>query len=277
MFVDSGIELMGTFYGDACFVMLVLFFSCIVPPVVAVTCIHCNGNIASCTGSDDCPLNSGVLDNAKALIAGADSLVVVAKLLPFKILRVLPRTVLDAMKAMVKTPSGTFDFSTASLQEVFDVVVHGYVSPSEATVHVQGKLLASSDAKEINKLTSMLSVIRDYEKKGDTGRFSGGALLYLWALSARCLGEGESVALKLAEEGTSGGGVKMVRPTTNAATFLYVIFVSLPRFVPPYLRMIRIVREKYVKCYVLFLKCVHKIFIFIFCQQHLSLYRKFST
>ena len=73
-------------------------------PVGAV-CVHCLGNVPGCGGSDSCPLMTGVTDNAAALAASASTLVVVAKLLPNKILRVLPRSVLDTIKSMVNKPT----------------------------------------------------------------------------------------------------------------------------------------------------------------------------
>ena len=97
-------------------------------PVGAVDCVHCHGNVPGCTGSTTCPLMTGVRDNAAALAATATSLVVVSKLLPTKILRALPRTVLDTIKAMVQATPGAFDFSGKEVAEVFDAVVHGSVS-----------------------------------------------------------------------------------------------------------------------------------------------------
>ena len=66
-------------------------------PGVGSVCVHCHGNVPGCTGTASCPLMTGVKDNAAALVATTGSLVIVSKLLPMRVLRALPRAVLDTI------------------------------------------------------------------------------------------------------------------------------------------------------------------------------------
>ena len=61
-------------------------------------------------GPDACPLVAGAVENAAALVAATGVVLSVANLLPLKIIRALPRAVLDAIKAQVQRPQGVFDF-----------------------------------------------------------------------------------------------------------------------------------------------------------------------
>jgi hypothetical protein len=111
-------------------------------PVGAVTCLHCNGNIPGCTGTDHCPLVEGVAENVMALTAGAATVMTVAKILPVKVLRVLPRSVLDTIKALYNAPTGTYDFTGKEVGDVFEAAMHGHVSVAEAQVWRQRKMLS---------------------------------------------------------------------------------------------------------------------------------------
>ena len=72
-------------------VCLILTFS---TPVGAVTCPTCVDTIAGCTGSADCPLLKGPIENAAALAPGAAGKVLdVSKVLPTDMLCTFTRPV----------------------------------------------------------------------------------------------------------------------------------------------------------------------------------------
>ena len=102
---------------------------------------------------DVCPLVQGTVDNAAALVAATGVVISVANLLPVKILRMLPRSVLDAIKAQVQRPTAVFDFHQKSTKDVFQAAVSGHVSVEEALVWLQGKLLSASKSDEVNKIS----------------------------------------------------------------------------------------------------------------------------
>ena len=64
----------------------------------APVCPHCRGSIAGCAGGDECPLVKGVAANAAAMAASSLTRVPnLAKLLPFDILSVFTRSVVEAV------------------------------------------------------------------------------------------------------------------------------------------------------------------------------------
>ena len=197
---------------------------CIGLNIANAVCEQCGGYVPGCAGpGDQCILLSGVTDNASALLGTATTAVVVSKLLPNRLIRLLPRAVLDSIKSMVKSPAGTFDCSGKSMEEVFDAALHGHVSTDEALIWCQKEMMrtATKDAALINKIKSTMDTIKHLDVGGGSGSTaSDGALLYVWALTDRCARDGDTVVLKSFDEGvpksSNPGALKLVRPSTMA-------------------------------------------------------------
>ena len=110
------------------FVMFLLVLMQGINLVDCVRCLHCKDNIMPDHAPADCPLVVVVAANVAAVAAATGTAVSVSKLLPIKIMRLFPKTVLDAIKALHNKPSGTFDYSGKSISEVFDAAMHGHTS-----------------------------------------------------------------------------------------------------------------------------------------------------
>ena len=95
----------------------------VIPAEAAIRCGHCKDNVLPSHAPDVCPLVGGAIENAAALVAATGVVISVSNLLPLKVIRALPRTALDAIKAQVQRPQGVFDFHGKSIKEVFQAAV----------------------------------------------------------------------------------------------------------------------------------------------------------
>ena len=84
-----------------------------------VRCLHCKDNVTPAHDPGNCPLVVLVAANVAAITTATGAVVSVAKLLPVKIVRLFPKTVLDAIKALHNRPTGTFDYEGKTINEVF--------------------------------------------------------------------------------------------------------------------------------------------------------------
>ena len=101
------IRAVDSWWPSLAFVSFWAVFSWLVIPAEAVArCGHCQDNVLPSHAPDACPLVEGAIENAAALVAATGVMLSVSNLLPLKIIRVLPRTVLDAIKAQVQRPQG---------------------------------------------------------------------------------------------------------------------------------------------------------------------------
>ena len=91
----------------------------VIPAEAVIRCGHCKDNVLPSHPPDACPLVGGTIENAAALVAATGVMISVSNLLPLKIIRALPRTALDAIKAQVQRPQGVFDFHGKSTKDVF--------------------------------------------------------------------------------------------------------------------------------------------------------------
>ena len=123
-----------------------------IPPSQAVNCVTCKDNISPAHNTAACPLSAGVVANVAALGAASTALVAISQLLPVKFVRVLPRAVLDSLKGLVNRPSGAFDYTGKSINEVFEAAVHGHTTVDEAQVWLHTSLLAAASNIEVTKI-----------------------------------------------------------------------------------------------------------------------------
>jgi hypothetical protein len=200
-------------------VLLVSF----VASVAAVPRCHvCKDNVLPEHDSTACPLRDTVTANASAMAAVGTALVVVSDLLPTRVVRALPRTALDALKALVHMPKGAFDFTGKTIRDVFDAAIHGHVAVEEALVWLHDKLLRASKAEDINKVSKTIDAVKAISAtRFAHARSMQGAHLYIWALTDKCIKEGEVALLPSAAEGDSTSAsalsAKLVRPLSFAA------------------------------------------------------------
>lgn len=196
--------------------VLLVLFVVFVSAVDAVVCLHCNGNIPGCTGTAHCPLMAGVTENVAALAAGAAAVVTVAKILPVKVQRVLPRTVLDTIKALYNAPTGAFDFTGKDVGDVFEAATHGHVSVDEAMVWLQRKMLSESASANVTKIAKTMDTLKELAKSGsaDAAKGMDGALMYVWALTDKCIQYGATGVVRPGVEPAPKAAIRLVRPST---------------------------------------------------------------
>ena len=126
------------------------------------------------------------------------------------------------MAAISAAPrASSFDPSGKTLAAVFQAVCHGYISPDEANIDLQLRMLSATEDADITKIGKTMETINTLKKSGPRTSGSGteGALLYVYARTEKCMSETEAtVALKMAEEdGENAKGqysAKLGRPTS---------------------------------------------------------------
>ena len=186
-------------------------------------CTLCYGSSSGCpnTDIDHCPITVGTAANAKALAGSVVGTLVVANLLPIKIVRSFPRRVLDSLSAMAAAPiSNVFDCSGKTVKEIFNAVVNGYATPEDAVIELQKNLLAAAD-EDVTKISKTMDTITGLKRNGArrTNGTREGALLYLWAMTAKCIGEADVVLIfgeseEDEKDEKSRYTAKLIRPTS---------------------------------------------------------------
>ena len=190
------------------------------PPFAEAVCVHCHGNVDGCTGSASCPLMTGIKNNTAALVAAGVAVLTVSKVLPTRIVRALPRSVLDAIRARYNTPSAAFDFTGKDEAEVFEAALHGHVSCDEATIWLQKQLMSATTGPTIQKIAKTMDTVKQIAgSRGEVSQSLEGAHLYIWALTERCAKDTDSISLQAVEPDgkdalRANPQVKVVRPGT---------------------------------------------------------------
>jgi hypothetical protein len=161
-----------------CFSLLLLFL--LAHPCASVVCATCAGN--ACDGSDPstCPWSAQVQTNAACLLAG--TAICLTSLLPMKVLRLFPRSVLEAISALSVRTLVVFDPVGKTITEILDAVKRGRITKDEAITHVAGMgslLTNAADPAEFRRIEFALKAL-DACKKSLTDSSSSveGALLF---------------------------------------------------------------------------------------------------
>lgn len=173
-----------------------------VPTTVMAVCTHCFGNVEGCSGdSAKCPLVTTTAKNVAALAATTAGILSVAVLLPSKVVRAFPRTVLDTLVAIASAPKpGTsFDFTGKTTKQIFDAVMHGHTTANEALMELNRLMLDAADEADVTKIGKTMDTIKTLDKtksiaSGHQGS-SDGILLYIWAMTEKCISDMASVVL----------------------------------------------------------------------------------
>ena len=177
--------------GDAIVMFWLVVLMCI-NVSEGVQCLTCKDNISPEHDTDACPLTTTVATNVAALTAVAGTMMSVAKLLPIKVVRLFPRAILDALKAITQRPVGTFDYNGKTVQQVFQAAVHGHTSTDEALMWMQDQLLNAPNGTEVTRISKSMDLVKTMgAERFATTQNVQGAHQYLWALTDRCVHEPE--------------------------------------------------------------------------------------
>ena len=186
----------------------------------AVRCTSCNDNVGAAHDTADCPMITNVVENVAALVAGATTIVSVSQLLPTKILRALPRAVLDAIKSLCSRPVNTpFSYDGATVKEIFQAVMSGRASPDEASIHLHMRIMDAS-ATEVNKIGKTMEIIKTLgPSRYEAACQMQGAHLYVWAVTAKCAHDTDAAVLNAMLDGSAEGTntahiLKLERPNS---------------------------------------------------------------
>ena len=125
-----------------------------------VRCLHCKDNIGPAHDPDACPFVVLVAANVAAVAAAGGTAVSVSKLLPLKVMRLFPKTVLDAIKSLHNRPTGSFEYANKSISQVFDAAMHGHTSVEDASVWLQGKLMSASTNVEVTRISKTMDLLK---------------------------------------------------------------------------------------------------------------------
>jgi hypothetical protein len=203
------------------FVMLWLFLLDGVGFAFAV-CTHCFGNVEGCSGDTaNCPLVTTTAANVTALVAATT--ITVAAILPSKVIRVFPRTVLDTLSAIVTAPKNgvAYDFTGKTAKDIFTAVVRGHTTASLALGALNQLLFAADEEVDVNKISKTMDTIKSMDKAKSfvpvKGGATDGALMYIWAMTEKCVEESSSIVLKAEGEKESSQTsftAKLGRPGT---------------------------------------------------------------
>ena len=215
-----------------CLVILAIIVG-LAPGVAAATCPHCFNSAEGCpqnVNGDGCPLMAGVTANVAAFVAASSVAMSVARTLPRKIQRVFPRSVLDVIHALVRNGATTTNFDPAGKPslEVLEAVRTGRLGVDPAVAELQNRAMAIADddehaAMKMEKLKMMIERLENSRGKGlasmgEDGTMDG-VLIYLWAMSDKCVHETEAGVIDFSEskdnEGKAKYQAKLTRPKSS--------------------------------------------------------------
>ena len=206
----------------------------------AVRCLSCydDPNNGAAHDTADCPWNTGVANNVAAL-ATAGTALAVSTLLPLRILRVFPKTVLHTLKSLIDYPvstSGQMTLTDATTaQQMVRGIQSGAVLKEDCILHLIGRMEALDSSRptysaQFKVIEATISSLKDIKPRVGTSSSSEGCHLYILArLSAIvCRKEGSfDLCVECADDGEMGSSTtppsvittytaKLVRPQSLA-------------------------------------------------------------
>ena len=202
------------------------------PYATSAVCSVCANN--ACDGSDpaNCPWAATVASNANALVAG--TAIVLTTLLPIKVLRLFPRSALDAITALCNRNNDVMTLTaTTPFNEILSAVKSGRVSRADAIAHVsnQGASLGSSAGNnEFARVQFQIKALESVPKplNNSSSSVEGARLYVLFKLSsAICSARRSTVCFDCespddSESSKSTGkaySAQMVRPSSEFQMF----------------------------------------------------------
>jgi hypothetical protein len=205
-------------------------------PFTAAVCPHCFGQIETCPGGDGrrCPFIVGTSANATAIVsAAATGVFTLTYLLPRDYLKVLTRSVLDALMTVVRRPipGNAPDIRGASVEELMQAF-RDHTVPRPDIIAELSSLIPGASPEEQTTIRLCLDTMRtfkDFDGNPRTTSEGQGILQLLWAISGRIVDRSEgSVAVEVPRGEASSGPSKLSEKQTRPKTaMLYAERISV--------------------------------------------------
>ena len=201
--------------------------------IVISVCPGCFGKAEGCTATsaDDCVWVKGVTSNIAAIGTATTATLVVANLLPGRVLRLFPRAILQTIASLAckSSASAPVDIEHLSMAELRTHILSGDITSEEACLECMRRqdLLSESDANYSVKskvLTTQVSVLATLKPRFHTNGSMEGTLLYiLYRLSSVLCGKDTAafdVCIEIPVAGGSQveGGKRLTASVTRPQT-----------------------------------------------------------
>ena len=168
---------------------VVLWLIILYTPFAYGVCQNCFGAAQGCGGNTTaCPWVTTVATNVAAMAAAAGGAIKVLNVLPHKILRLFPKSILDILSSVAaRDLSTTFDPTNKSTAEIVTAVKFGHFSQLDAILHFTDEIskVANGDGEASVKIKKLESAIKSIESISSTTSVSPntneGCLLYILA------------------------------------------------------------------------------------------------
>ena len=175
------------FHPSVPFHFVVLWLFIIHVPFAQGVCHNCFGTAQGCSGTTDaCPWVVGVAANVAALGAASGGALTLLTLLPSKILRLFPKSVLDVLSSVAaRDPTATFDTTGKSTSDIVKAVRLGHLSKVDAILYLS-EAIEEIDEDEDNagtKIRKLEAAIKSVESVTNASfnppGMNEGCLLYI--------------------------------------------------------------------------------------------------
>ena len=213
----------------------------LLPYVSSAVCSVCANNACDGTNPATCPWAATVASNGIALATG--TAIVLTSLLPIKVLRLFPRSVLDAITALCNRNIDMLTLSdTTTFNDILSAVKTGRVSRADAIAHVSSRgaaLGADASDNAFSRIQFQIKALESVPKplNNSSSSVEGARLYVLFKLSSAicttrrstvcfdCDTPEESDATKTTSKAYSA---QMVRPSSEYQMFsLLNLFVAV--------------------------------------------------
>ena len=240
------VESLGAFVCSCCGSMLPFYYSLLLlilalPYTTSAVCSVCANN--ACDGSNpaNCPWATTVASNATALATG--TAIVLTSLLPIKVLRLFPRSALDAIAALCNRNNDVLSLSdTTTFNDILAAVKTGRLSRADAIAHVSSQGAGLPNDATDNAFARIQFQIKALESvpkslNNSSSSVEGARLYVLFKLSsAICSSRRSTVCFdcdtpESSDSSASSGkaySAQMVRPSSEFQMFsLLNLFVAV--------------------------------------------------
>ena len=133
---------MTLFHSTVSLHFVVLWLIVLYVPGVHGVCTVCFGQGQGCGGnSATCVWLTGVAANVAAIGAAAGGAISVLALLPHKVVRLFPKSVLDIVASIAaRDPTSSFDPNGKSVNEIVTAVKFSHISKVDAVLHLSDRI-----------------------------------------------------------------------------------------------------------------------------------------
>lgn len=156
-------------------------------PFAHGVCQNCFGAAQGCSGvSANCPWVSTVATNVAAMAAATGGAISVLNVLPHKILRLFPKSVLDVLSSVAaRDLSVSFNPAGKSTTDIVNAVKFGHFSQVDAILFLTDSItnISDSDTNAGTKIKKLEAAIKSVESvsqtRGVSTNTNEGCLLYI--------------------------------------------------------------------------------------------------